>query len=153
MGFKRREETKKIVLHCSASPQGRGDTSEDIHRWHLERGWSAIGYHFVLLEDGMIEVGRPHWAQGAHVRGHNHDSIGVCFIGQPNEMTFQQYTAFNELKKILVEMYGIMDIVTHNDLDPKKECPGFSLKSGLAYNAWETSMSNSGLVDRLNLDV
>lgn len=72
---------KHIVVHCSATKEGEHFTAEDIHRWHKERGWSGIGYHYVVLLDGTIENGRPEYWNGAHVKGFNDDSLGICYIG------------------------------------------------------------------------
>ncbi len=70
-----------IVLHCSATKEGQRVTVGDIDRWHREAGYKKIGYHYVVYADGSIHTGRPIWAVGAHVRGHNATSIGICYIG------------------------------------------------------------------------
>ena len=67
-----------IIVHCSATPAGRDNSAADIRRWHRQRGFSDIGYHFVVRLDGTIEAGRPLELPGAHCRGHNLRSIGVC---------------------------------------------------------------------------
>ena len=71
----------EIVLHCSATPEGKHFTVEDIDRWHKGRGWSGIGYHYVNYLDGLTHKGRPVEKQGAHVAKHNRNSIGICYIG------------------------------------------------------------------------
>ena len=76
----------EIIIHCSATPEGRNDTSADIRAWHTApkpkgNGWKNIGYHFVVLLDGTIETGRAIENAGAHCTGHNRFSIGVCYIG------------------------------------------------------------------------
>ena len=68
-----------IIVHCSATPAGRDNSAADIRRWHRQRGFSDIGYHFVVRLDGTIEAGRPLELPGAHCRGHNLRSIGVCY--------------------------------------------------------------------------
>lgn len=72
---------KEIIVHCSATPEGKDFTVSDIKRWHLERGFSDIGYHYVIYRDGSVHVGRSESVAGAHCTGHNTISIGVCYIG------------------------------------------------------------------------
>ncbi len=72
---------KEIIIHCSATREGRNYTVADIDRWHRERGFFCIGYHFVIYRDGSIHVGRSVEEVGAHCKGHNTVSIGVCYIG------------------------------------------------------------------------
>lgn len=69
---------KEIIIHCSATKEGRNFTVADIDRWHRERGMRCIGYHFVIYRDGSIHVGRAIEEVGAHCKGHNSISIGVC---------------------------------------------------------------------------
>ena len=81
---------KEIIIHCSATKEGRNYTVADIDRWHRERGFFCIGYHFVIYRDGSIHVGRSVEEVGAHCKGHNTVSTGVCYIqgwqaeGHPN---------------------------------------------------------------------
>ena len=74
-------EIDKIIVHCTATPEGRHTTVEDVRRWHLDRGWSDIGYHFLIYLDGSLHAGRPVEKQGAHCKGHNRNSIGICYCG------------------------------------------------------------------------
>lgn len=71
----------KIIIHCSATPEGRDYTVADINRWHRARGFRKIGYHFVIYRDGSIHVGRTKNEIGAHCTGQNSISIGICYIG------------------------------------------------------------------------
>ena len=71
----------EIIVHCSATPAGRSVTVEDIRRWHMQRGFADIGYHYVVYLDGSIHEGRSVDVSGAHCTGHNAHSIGVCYIG------------------------------------------------------------------------
>ena len=71
----------KIIVHCSATPEGKDFSVADIRRWHLQRGFADIGYHFVIYRDGSVNIGRPLYKSGAHCSGHNKKSIGVCYIG------------------------------------------------------------------------
>ncbi len=70
-----------IIIHCSATRAGQDFTAADIDRWHRQRGFRSIGYHFVVRLDGTIEPGRDVALDGAHCTGWNHRSIGICYIG------------------------------------------------------------------------
>lgn len=71
----------EIIIHCSATPEGKDYTVEQIKQWHKQRGFSDIGYHYVIYRDGSIHSGRPIERIGAHCLKHNAHSIGVCYIG------------------------------------------------------------------------
>lgn len=116
----------KVVIHCSDSPQGRGDNAETIHRWHKERGFDGIGYHYVILEDGTIENGRPNFWSGAHARGHN-DAIGICLMGIDSFTPAQ----FISLETLLKEKgYNANEIVGHYMVS-SKTCPNFNVETYL----------------------
>ena len=120
----------KIIVHCSASPQGRGDNAETIHRWHKERGFDGIGYTEVILEDGMLQHGRPWYWDGAHCRGHNKGSIGICLIGAGGDATEHQLQKLRSRITYWVREYPEVAIMGHSDLDPKKPyCPGFDVEA------------------------
>ena len=70
-----------IVVHCTATPEGRDVTVADIDRMHRAKGWKCIGYHYVVYRDGSVHAGRPVSEVGAHVYGHNANSIGVAYVG------------------------------------------------------------------------
>lgn len=118
----------KIIVHCSATPNGRHHTAEDIHRWHLERGWSGIGYHYVICIDGTIEQGRPHYWQGAHASGHNENSIGICLIGT-DEYTDEQMMSLGAVVQSLSNLHKVKkeNIIGHNEVS-NKTCPGFDVQ-------------------------
>lgn len=124
---------KKIIVHCSDSPHGRDDGASDIHLWHTQRGWSGIGYHAVIKEDGTIEQGRPDYWQGAHANGHNKDTLGVCLIGR-GEVDFsdKQYLSLTLWLVEKMEKYSLTidDIIGHNEVS-SKTCPNFPLRSWL----------------------
>ncbi len=130
-----------VVVHCSASPQGRGDTAATIHSWHKEKGWDGIGYHHVIWADGTVEQGRPHYWQGAHVKGYNHCSIGICLIGMGGDATIDQMKALKSLVHGIVGYYEMekYTVLGHCDLDPenKPDCPGFDVKEW-----WEEAKKN-----------
>lgn len=71
----------EIIIHCSATPEGKDYTVEDINQWHKARGFKCIGYHYVIYRDGSIHNGRPIEQVGAHCQKHNANSIGICYIG------------------------------------------------------------------------
>lgn len=114
-------DIQKIVLHCSDSPQGRGDTAETIHRWHRQRGWDGIGYHYVVLENGEVQAGRPEDWQGAHVAGHNSNSVGICLIGQGDYPKEQLDAAVGLIAEIRARHPGA-SLLGHYELDAKA-CP------------------------------
>ena len=72
---------KELIVHCSATPEGKDFTVADIDHWHKARGFRCIGYHYVVYRDGSIHKGRPDSDIGAHCQGHNATSIGICYIG------------------------------------------------------------------------
>lgn len=71
----------EIIVHCTATPQGMAVSVDDIDRWHRQRGFASIGYHFVVYLDGTVHTGRPIDQIGAHCKGHNAYSIGICYVG------------------------------------------------------------------------
>lgn len=117
----------KAVIHCSASPQGRGDNAETIHKWHLKNGWDGIGYHTVILEDGTIENGRPLYWIGSHTRGFN-DAEGICLIGDES-FTMAQFIALEDHLK--ARGYKAEEVIGHNEVNPHKTCPNFDVRKYL----------------------
>lgn len=127
-------EINKIIVHCSATPENRDVSVETIRKWHVEeRGWSDIGYHFVITLDGTIKEGRPVARQGAHTRGYNKGSIGICYIGGVDIDLKAKDTRNEAQKESLVNLicdlkdkYG-GTVYGHNDFS-SKECPSFNAK-------------------------
>ena len=78
----------RIIIHCSDTTASQDIKASDIRQWHIERGWSDIGYHFVIRRDGLIDLGRDISTKGAHAKGHNHDSIVVCLVGGQGGFNF-----------------------------------------------------------------
>ena len=123
----------RIVLHCSATEEGHPFGAADIRRWHKARGWKDIGYHYVILLDGTVEYGRPVDQVGAHVKGHNSTTVGVCYIGgvrngEPvDTMTAEQEVAFLELVYSLRKSLGYLTVHGHNEYSAKA-CPSFVVK-------------------------
>lgn len=131
------EEIKYLVVHCSATPPKMDIGKHEITQWHKARRFRTIGYHYVIRRDGMLEYGRDLNEQGAHVKGHNHYSIGICMVGgvdedgnpQDNFTTFQ----YQELARLLHKLKGMHSdaiIQGHRDFSGvKKACPSFDVKS------------------------
>ena len=122
----------EIIVHCSATRPSMHVTLEDIDRWHRNRGFRSIGYHFVVFPDGHIENGRPIEEQGAHCKGHNRDSIGICYIGGIDDetgkpadtRTTQQKRALTNLLRRLIRQFPAATIHSHRDF-ANKACPSF----------------------------
>jgi len=124
----RRQATKRIVVHHSAS--GLSTTWQDIHSWHLNRGWSGIGYHYVIYADGPIYRGRPEAMKGAHAyqdaaHDANKDGIGICLVGdfQTGVPTAKQLDALAWLIKDIQTRYPGIPVIGHKDVMPTA-CPG-----------------------------
>ena len=116
-----------LVVHCTDSPNDRDSVdAEEIHRWHVERGWSGIGYHAVIRRDGTVENGRPSYWPGAHVRGFNSDSLGVCLVGT-DQFTDAQLNSLEGLLQAWKAQFPDAQICGHRDLDPQKTCPNFDV--------------------------
>lgn len=128
---------KKIIIHCSATPPGMDIGSDTIRDWHIKRGWSDIGYHDVIRRDGSIEEGRPLEKAGAHVQGHNHDSIGICLVGgvdaygtPEDNFTEAQWKALKRLLRVYKMQYQKATIHGHNEF-AAKACPSFDVQKWL----------------------
>lgn len=113
-----RQVTKHIV-HCSDSLTG--DVAE-IRRWHRERGWNDVGYHFVIRRDGEIEVGRTLDMTGAHCEGHNHDSVGTCIVGK-GDFTPAQLKALARVDAMLQALFPNIRLHGHREFNAGKTCP------------------------------
>lgn len=121
---------KKIIIHCSATPNGRPTTADDIHQWHLARGWSGIGYHYIICVDGKVEAGRPEYWTGSHVKGHNTGSLGICMIGT-DLFSLQQWESLRQLVGGLKFKYPEAKVMGHNELTSLKTCPNFDVQKWL----------------------
>jgi len=131
--YKTNRKITSIAVHCTFSPQGRGDDAKTIDRWHKERWNSGIGYHYVVLEDGTIQKGRWVDYAGAHVKGYNSHSIGIVRIGgmgadgkAVHDATPEQYKAIERLVEVLLKEYqlGPKDVLGHTEYpNVNKSCP------------------------------
>lgn len=126
----------EIIIHCSATPQGRHVTAADIDRAHRARGFSGIGYHFVIYLDGSVHATRPLSRPGAHCHGHNYNSIGVCYIGGVADdrhltpldtRTPQQVSALRALVTHLRATFPTATVHGHCEF-AHKACPSFNVK-------------------------
>ena len=123
---------KELIVHCSATPEGKDYSVDTIRQWHLQRGFSDIGYHYVIYRDGSIHIGRDESIIGAHCTGHNTNSIGVCYIGgcasdgktPKDTRTAQQKQSLVKLLKELKTKYPQASIHGHRDFS-SKACPSF----------------------------
>ena len=122
----------EIIVHCSATPEGKDYSVDTIRQWHLQRGFSDIGYHYVIYRDGSIHMGRDESIIGAHCTDHNTNSIGVCYIGgcasdgktPKDTRTAEQKQSLVKLLKELKTKYPQASIHGHRDFS-SKACPSF----------------------------
>ena len=128
-----------LIIHCSATPPSMDIGAVEIRRWHEQRGWFDIGYHYVIRRNGIIEKGRPENRPGAHVRGANEISLGICLVGGVREgtkddaednFTPQQWASLRDLIVELKSRYPKAGVIGHRDVPGvAKECPCFDVLS------------------------
>lgn len=120
--LERRKITRRIITHHSASTTA---SPEDIHRWHLNKGYAGAGYQYLVRKDGKIYSLRPEWAVGAHAYGSNYDSIGICAEGDYTKETMPeaQKNSLKELVAYLKNKYNITVVQRHKDVC-NTSCPG-----------------------------
>ncbi|MFJ3470080.1 N-acetylmuramoyl-L-alanine amidase [Pseudomonas sp. NPDC090203] len=143
--------THWLVVHCSATAPSQDIGAREITQWHIQRGFDTLGYHYVIRRDGSLETGRPENAIGAHVKGHNAKSVGVCLVGgvnrsgQPeNNFTDRQFATLRRLLDQLQSRYPKARVLGHRDLSPDlngdgkitpdefiKACPSFDVSAWL----------------------
>lgn len=131
----------EIIVHCSATPEGRNVTVEEIDKWHKMRGFRCIGYHYVIYLDGSVHVGRPESQIGAHCKGHNSHSIGICYIGgvmkdgktPKDTRTDAQKESLINLIKDLKKKYPKATIHGHREY-ANKACPSFDVQKSELIN-------------------
>ena len=126
----------KIIVHCTATPEGRNVTKKDLYKWHvIERGWSDIGYHYLIDLDGVIHDCRPIERIGSHCKGQNRESIGIAYAGgmtkdmkkAKDTRTEEQEMALSYMLEWLKIQYPKAIIYGHRDFSTK-ECPSFDAK-------------------------
>ena len=142
----KRKETNTIVVHCSATKPDQDVTFETIKHWHMmERAFMDIGYHWVIERDGSIQQGRNIDDWGAHVKGHNHESVGICLVGGLNDngwpddnYTGQQKRMLKFLVKGCQGLWPEAVVKGHYHFNEDKDCPCFDIDQWL-YNEGFTS--------------
>ena len=123
---------KEIIIHCSATREEQQVSVDTIRDWHLAKGWNDIGYHFYIDLDGTINKGRDIDKMGAHCKGHNRNSIGICYCGgveadgktPKDTRTQEQKDSLLNVLKTLKAMYPEAVIYSHNEF-ANKACPSF----------------------------
>ena len=126
-------QINKIIVHCSATREGQDVTVDTIRDWHLARGWTDIGYHFYIDIYGEIQKGRDIAKIGAHTKGQNRNSIGICYCGgveadgkTPKDTRSDcQKDSLIAVLRTLKAMYPEATIHSHNDY-ANKACPSFN---------------------------
>ena len=129
---KSRRVINEIIIHCTATPEGRECSVDEIRQWHKARGFADIGYHYVIHLDGRVENGRDVDIAGAHCTGHNANSIGVVYVGgcckdgktPKDTRTEAQKSALANLLIDLRKLYPKATIHGHRDF-ANKACPSF----------------------------
>lgn len=137
---------KCLILHCSATPEGNEIKTETIRNYHIKgNGWKDIGYHYVIELDGVVKNGRPVEQVGAHTKGHNSNSIGICYVGGVDDKGNPKDTRTKEQKESmfllvyqLLNLYNLSlgDIYCHNQF-ANKACPSFKIgQFRCEYSEW-----------------
>ena len=136
MNWKKMKSVDFLVVHCSATPETMDIGVEEIRKWHRQKGWLDVGYHKIIRRDGTIEDGRPITAPGAHARGFNQKSIGICLIGGVESdkktpeanYTHAQWDALDALVRDLLVIHPDAKVLGHRDLPyVNKACPSFDV--------------------------
>ncbi|MGL4908833.1 MAG: N-acetylmuramoyl-L-alanine amidase [Bacteroidales bacterium] len=127
-------KVNKIILHCTATPEGREVKVSEIREWHRANGYNDIGYHYVILLDGSVGRGREEEVIGAHCQGHNANSIGIAYVGgidakgkPKNTLNTVQNDKLKKLVIELLEAYPNATVHGHNEFS-NKDCPCFDVQ-------------------------
>lgn len=126
----------EVIVHCTATPEGRDVSVQTIREWHKGRGWSDIGYHWVVLLDGTVQAGRPEALVGSHVAGRNTGTLGVVYVGgvakdgktPKDTRTPAQKKALLAHVKALIERYPTIKKVSGHNQYAAKACPSFDVR-------------------------
>lgn len=129
-----------IIIHCTATMAGVDFSVRDVTEWHKAQGWRDCGYHYIIRIDGTIQKGRPLDEEGAHCRGHNKDSVGVCYVGGLDKNGRPADTRTPAQKRALARLiwkltvqamnagFGIPQVFGHRDFNKFKDCPCFDAR-------------------------
>lgn len=124
-----RNNIKLLIVHCSDTENKKNFTALDIHKMHLDFGWDGIGYHKIICRTGKIENGRPEYWIGAHVKGKNKISLGVCLIGR-DYFTKPQFSSLEKVLRNWKSLYPDAKILGHRDTgNTEKTCPNFDVEA------------------------
>ena len=132
-------DVQKLIVHCSATRPDQDIGASEIDRWHKNKGWSEIGYHYVIKKDGVLEEGRSRLRAGAHARGFNYKSLGICLVGGlgsdggiqegVDSYTPAQMTTLRSLLRNLKMSHPKAEVLGHRDLpNVAKACPCFDVQ-------------------------
>ncbi len=128
-----------LVVHCAATRPSQDISAEDIDRWHKEKGFDKIGYHYFIKRNGNIENGRLESETGAHAYGYNSKSLGICLAGgvtedditvSENNFTKEQFESLDRLVEQIENTYLGIKVIGHNEISTK-DCPGFNVQEWL----------------------
>jgi len=134
-----RQTTDLIFVHCSATKPSMDTDIKDIDRWHRERGFLKVGYHYVIKRDGTLQKGRELMEAGAHVKSYNHRSVGICLVGgvsetdvnvAENNFEKEQWSTLYNLVVDLKEQFPEAKVMGHNEVS-SKACPSFNVQEWL----------------------
>lgn len=135
--FLKRKETTQLIIHCAATKPSMDVGVREIRQWHKARGFLDVGYHLIIRRDGAIEAGRDLYQVGAHTKGQNSNSVGICLIGGVDEkmkpednFTEAQYATLDKLVAQMITTFpDLKRIIGHRDVDSGKACPSFDVKA------------------------
>lgn len=148
-----RKETKYIIIHCSATRPSQDIDANTIDNWHRARGFFKIGYNYFIDRSGKREIGRDRDEVGAHAKGYNSTSVGICLAGgvkeddhkkAENNFTEAQFTELDKLLEELVTVYPYAHIIGHNQISIK-ECPSFNVQSYLQGKSFSEKGDDIGM--------
>lgn len=127
----------KVIIHCAATKPSMDIGASDIKKWHLDRGWKDIGYHYVIRRNGDIENGIAVALAGSHTKGHNANSIGICLVGGINDkgepesnFTKAQWATLERLVRVLKIDFPHATVHGHREF-AAKACPSFDVQEWL----------------------
>lgn len=136
--MKTRKHTNQIIIHYTETQEYQDFDIYDVREWHKQRGFSEVGYHFLIKIDGIVEIGRDMDLIGAHCYGQNSDSVGICYVGGKctdgtlaDTRTPEQMKSIQTVIDYVRAVYGHLPVFGHNDYSDKV-CPGYDAK--IEYN-------------------
>lgn len=133
-----RKTTDLIIIHCADTYARMDIGAAEIDRWHRQRGWLKIGYHFVIRHNGVVEKGRDLLEPGAHAQGYNDRSIGICMVGGLGDdnkpeanFTPEQWSTLASLVKEMQAKFPAARVIGHREVSAKA-CPSFDVQAWLS---------------------